>query len=73
MFNGGCFSEKKDNPVSKPMLTNDFSWDNAAVYFVYVDRFFNGDKTNDQNYNRKTDYGSAEKNVSTFHGGDLVG
>ncbi len=73
LFNGGCFSDKKDNPVSKPMLTNDFSWDNAAVYFVYVDRFFNGDKTNDQNYNRKTDYGSAEKNVSTFHGGDLVG
>lgn len=50
-----------------------FSWDNATVYFVYIDRFLNGSKDNDHNYNRKSDYGSVSKNVATFHGGDILG
>jgi len=52
---------------------DNFSWDNATVYFVYVDRFLNADSTNDHNYNRKYDYGSAEINAATFHGGDIAG
>lgn len=51
----------------------EFSWDNASVYFLFVDRFRNGNPGNDQNYNRKTDYGSAQKNAATFHGGDIAG
>lgn len=50
-----------------------FSWNAATVYFVYVDRFVNGDTANDHNYHRKIDYGSAQKNAATFHGGDIKG
>jgi glycosidase len=50
-----------------------FSWDNATVYFVYVDRFVNGSTENDVNYGRIVDYGTDYKNTATFHGGDLIG
>jgi len=44
-----------------------FSWDNATVYFLMTDRFFNGNTGNDQNYGRQSDL------VGGFHGGDLAG
>ncbi|MCG8697820.1 MAG: alpha-amylase family glycosyl hydrolase, partial [Bacteroidales bacterium] len=50
-----------------------FNWDNATVYFVYIDRFYNGNPDNDVNYNRKNNYNSDLKNVATFHGGDIAG
>ncbi|HTN53096.1 MAG TPA: alpha-amylase family glycosyl hydrolase [Anaeromyxobacter sp.] len=40
-------------------------WEDEILYFVLVDRFADGDLTNDQNVDR------AGK--GTFHGGDLVG
>jgi alpha-amylase len=45
-----------------------FSWQNAVVYFVLTDRFFNGDTSNDNSYGRPsgTDPGA-------WHGGDLKG
>ena len=30
-----------------------FAWNKATVYFVLVDRFCNGDSTNDQQYGRR--------------------
>lgn len=51
----------------------DFDWHNASVYFVITDRFCNGDKSNDVNYGRITDYGSEQMNAATFHGGDFAG
>lgn len=50
-----------------------FSWDNATIYFTYVDRFYNADQSNDHNYGRINDYGDELKNVATFHGGDIAG
>jgi glycosidase len=50
-----------------------FSWDNASVYFVITDRFFNGNLSNDESYGRQKDYGSPTLNTGTFHGGDLAG
>ena len=51
---------------------NPFSWDNALVYFVMTDRFYNSNPANDLSYGRvKTD--SKGKNIGTFHGGDLAG
>ncbi len=47
-----------------------FTWDNATVYFVVLDRFFNGDTSNDNAYGRELD---GDEEVATFHGGDLVG
>ncbi|PWJ34226.1 alpha-amylase family glycosyl hydrolase [Sediminitomix flava] len=59
--------------VESSAVGESFTWDNATVYFVYIDRFFNGTSSNDENYNRKNDYGNETKNVATFHGGDIVG
>ncbi|MBW8192079.1 alpha-amylase [Neiella marina] len=56
--------EKADHQASA------FSWDNASVYFVMTDRFYNGDASNDNSYGRMSD---GEKEIGTFHGGDLKG
>jgi alpha-amylase len=45
-------------------------WDNATVYFVIIDRFHDGDPSNNTSYGRELD---GEDNVGTFHGGDLAG
>ena len=53
-----------------------FTWDNANVYFVMTDRFYNGDKSNDHSYERSTtekDASNYENRQGTFHGGDLKG
>ena len=48
-----------------------FSWDNATVYFLLIDRFKNGDTSNDNAYGRmKTVAGDSR---ATFHGGDFAG
>ena len=48
-----------------------FSWDNATVYFLLIDRFKNGDTSNDNSYGRmKTVAGDSR---ATFHGGDFAG
>ena len=56
-----------------------FSWDNATVYFLLTDRFYNGDHTNDHSYGRGLDAKGNPYNFSggaargTFHGGDFAG
>lgn len=62
----GCLQPQNVN-------SRDFEWGNATVYFVITDRFANGDKANDVNYGRITDYGSERMNAATFHGGDFKG
>ncbi|MGC9401173.1 alpha-amylase [Vibrio genomosp. F10 str. 9ZC157] len=47
-----------------------FTYKNANIYFVMVDRFNNGDRDNDQSYGRRKD---GRDEVGTFHGGDLKG
>jgi len=47
-----------------------FTYRNANIYFVMVDRFNNGDTTNDNQYGRKKD---GKQEIGTFHGGDLQG
>ena len=49
-----------------------FSWENATVYFVIIDRFQNGNPANDTSFGRKkVDTGGS--NIGTFHGGDVKG
>lgn len=50
--------------------TSVFTWDNATVYFVITDRFYNGNIGNDYSYGRQQDGGDE---IGTFHGGDLAG
>lgn len=47
-----------------------FRWDNATVYFVITDRYFNGNPANDRSYGRETLDGVG---IGGWHGGDLVG
>lgn len=54
----------------KPATADTFSWDNATVYFVMTDRFYNGNPDNDHSYGRRDD---GEQEIGTFHGGDLAG
>ncbi len=62
-------------PVSS---ADDFTWDNANVYFLMTDRFYNGNTSNDHSYGRATDSnGNAlsgwQTAPGTFHGGDFAG
>lgn len=51
---------------------NHFSWKNATVYFVFTDRFYNGDTSNDKSYHRQRPQGNVP-DYATFHGGDIKG
>ena len=44
-----------------------FTWDNATIYFLLTDRFYNGDPSRDQTY------GGSPTGVKSFQGGDLAG
>ncbi len=46
-----------------------FVWENANVYFLMTDRFFNGDKSNDVNFDRTVETTELRK----FMGGDIKG
>lgn len=56
---------------------DDFSWDNASVYFLLTDRFKNGKTSNDHAYKRNLDQSGkpayGRSNAGAFHGGDFVG
>lgn len=57
-------------PAEDPVLRTPGSWDNATVYFVITDRFYDGNPGNNSAYGRSLDGGDE---IGTFHGGDLVG
>ena len=62
--------------VNASSSSDNFTWDNATVYFVITDRFENGNKANDHSYNRsvgEVDADNYANRAGTFHGGDLVG
>ena len=46
-----------------------FTWDNASIYFLLTDRFYNGDKSNDFQH----DPSSPPASYRGFMGGDLKG
>lgn len=57
-------------PVLTEPVERDFTYRNANIYFAMVDRFHNGDTSNDASYGRRKD---GKDEVGTFHGGDLKG
>ena len=64
--------------VSKIESASDFTWDNANVYFLLTDRFYNGDTSNDHSYGRTLDASGQpisgwNTSPATFHGGDFKG
>ena len=56
----------------KPVVKDTFCWDNANVYFVIQDRFYDGDSSNNNSYGRMTQ-DELGKKIGTFHGGDIKG
>lgn len=65
LFFSSCSTTKTAKTTSK----TPFVWENANVYFLLVDRFNNGDKTNDLNYNRN----KPTAKLRGFEGGDIQG
>ena len=64
--------------VSKVESADDFSWDNANVYFLLTDRFYNGNTSNDHSYGRALNASGQPLSgwntaPGTFHGGDFAG
>ena len=50
-----------------------FSWDNASVYFVITDRFYNGNEANDTSYGREKGDPTLKDDAGKFFGGDIAG
>ena len=59
-----CKKEMTSKTTNKP-----FFWESATVYFLLIDRFNNGSKSNDYNYNRNKPTGK----LRGFEGGDIRG
>ena len=53
-------------------LNNEF-WDNASVYFVITDRFYNGNEANDTSYGREKGNPTKKADIGKFFGGDIAG
>ena len=70
--------------AQNPNRSKPFSWDNANVYFMITDRFYDGNPANNHSYDRGLDpsgatYGTTNsssglyQNTGAFQGGDLSG
>ncbi len=68
---GNKFSTTVDVEVTDRVKKNenDFDWDEAVVYFMMTDRFFDGNESNNTASGADT-YG---KNPGLYHGGDFAG
>ena len=55
--------------TAKPESETDFDWDEAVIYFMVTDRFFNGDTSNDA----ANGTGTSGENAGLYHGGDFKG
>jgi alpha-amylase len=67
MFSFAECSYQPDSPDQEPEMP--FLWENATVYFLLTDRFYNGDPSNDFSFERKQD-GAL---LRSFLGGDIKG
>ncbi len=63
---GSCTS---GTPAQEENEAVPFLWENANVYFLLTDRFYNGDPTNDVNFDRS----GATAKLRGFEGGDIAG
>lgn len=70
-------TDTESSSASYVKSADDFSWDNASVYFLLTDRFYNGNTSNDHAYGRSLNQSGSVANgnsdVAAFHGGDFAG
>ena len=64
-----CNSSKKMTDQNQKSIKTPFVWEGATVYFLLTDRFYNGDTSNDLNFNRTKKTGK----LRGFEGGDIKG
>lgn len=58
--------------VSPPdKVAGDFDWDEAIIYFMLTDRFYDGNENNNDPYD--IGYDNYENNRGTYQGGDFAG
>lgn len=67
-----------DSNFTKSVNADEFSWDNASVYFLLTDRFNNGNTSNDHSYNRGLEKDGSvttkmRSDIASFQGGDFAG
>jgi len=65
----GCSGSKSVSMNHENTSKIPFVWEGANVYFLLTDRFYNGDKSNDLNFNRNKTPGK----LRGFEGGDIIG
>nr|WP_294781023.1 alpha-amylase family glycosyl hydrolase [uncultured Flavobacterium sp.] len=65
----GCSGSKSVSMNHENTSKTPFVWEGANVYFLLTDRFYNGDKSNDLNFNRNKTPGK----LRGFEGGDIIG
>ncbi|MGN0452263.1 MAG: alpha-amylase family glycosyl hydrolase [Ruminococcus sp.] len=63
-------TEAAEVSAATPQAADDFTWDNATVYFLLTDRFNNGNTSNDNSYGRND---GLTNTVAAFQGGDFKG
>ncbi len=68
LFIMNCGNDGQDKEVAKKSETP-FFWEGANVYFLLTDRFNNGDRSNDINFDRTLETGK----LRGFEGGDIKG
>lgn len=69
-----CIScDTADEKEEKQAKLNNNFWDNASVYFVIPDRFYNGNETNDTSYGREKGNPTKRTDAGKFYGGDIAG
>lgn len=71
-------NNENENSIDSLLLPEDYSidsafWDNASVYFVLTDRFYNGNLNNDTSYGREKGSPSVAADAGKFFGGDIKG
>ncbi|MGI9531894.1 alpha-amylase family glycosyl hydrolase [Lutimonas sp.] len=67
---GACKESKQEvTSAEKPSNEAPFYWENASIYFLLTDRFNNGDKSNDVNFDRTLETAP----MRGFQGGDIKG
>lgn len=75
---GAAETTAETTSASTVKSASDFSWDNASVYFLLTDRFYNGNTANDHAYGRSLSKDGktvvkGNSNAAVFHGGDFAG
>ena len=64
-----CSEKQEEVVLNSTNIETPFVWENANIYFLLTDRFYNADSLNDVNFNRT----KSTAKLRGFEGGDILG